>query len=151
MIPFAVSNNNSWTLHVKICNKISQMEAIHPLFRINVQVHPERGPVLVSSECHFLLCSSDKILKDSPIMRLSLWCFCQTRSGLAVVASPVDVVLLKWAGVSFLGTGARGAADVSVVWVNAESGLNHHHAVIIVVAAPWICKGKDRVESSVIH
>ncbi len=60
-----------------------------------------------------------------------------------VAASPADVVLLKWAGVCFLGTGAGGAADTSVVRVNAESGLNHHHTVMVLVAAWRICDRRE--------
>lgn len=59
-------------------------------------------------------------------------------------ASPADVVLLKWVGVCFVGAGAGGAADASVVRVDAESGLNHHHAVMILVAAWRICGGKEK-------
>lgn len=61
-------------------------------------------------------------------------------------ASPADVVLLKWVGVCFVGAGAGGAADASVVRVDAESGLNHHHAVMILVAAWRICGGKEKKE-----
>lgn len=49
---------------------------------------------------------------------------------LPVAASPADVV-----GVCFVGTGAGGAADTSVVRINTQSGLNHHHTVMILVAA----------------
>lgn len=67
-------------------------------------------------------------------------------------ASPADVVLLKWVGVCFLGTGAGGAADTSVVRVNAEAGLDHHHTVMILVAAWWICEGKEEQKQiSVFH
>lgn len=54
------------------------------------------------------------------------------------VTSPADVVLLDRAGVCFLGTGTGGAADVCVVGVNAEPGLKHHQAVIILVTAPRV-------------
>lgn len=45
-------------------------------------------------------------------------------------ASPDNVV-----GVCFGRAGAGGAADTSVVRVNAESGLNHHQTVVILIAA----------------
>lgn len=36
--------------------------------------------------------------------------------------------------------GAGGAAGVLVVRVDAEPGLNHHHAVVMSVAAVLICE-----------
>lgn len=59
-------------------------------------------------------------------------------SRLVAPASPTGVVLLSRAEVSSLSTVTRGTADVGVVGVNAEPGLNHHHAVIILVTAVWV-------------
>lgn len=52
-----------------------------------------------------------------------------------VPASPAYAVLLSRAGVRIPATGAGGAADACVVGVNAEPGLNHHQAVVILVKA----------------
>lgn len=40
--------------------------------------------------------------------------------------------------------GARGAAGVLVVGVDAEPGLDHHHAVVMLVPAVFIWKEKKR-------
>lgn len=39
--------------------------------------------------------------------------------------------------------GAGGAAGVLVVSVDAEAGLNHHHAVVMPVAAVLICENRS--------
>lgn len=65
-------------------------------------------------------------------------------SGLVAPASPTGAALLSRAEVCSLSTVTRGAADVGVVGVNAEPGLNHHRAVMILVTAVWVCGKRDR-------
>lgn len=67
-----------------------------------------------------------------------------TQLGWGVAASPAEVLLLKRVWVWFLSTGARGTAHPFVVRVDAQSSLNHHHAVVVLVAAHRICKGKGK-------
>lgn len=69
-------------------------------------------------------------------------------SRLVAPASPTGAVLLSRAEVCSLSTVTRGAADVGVVGVNAEPGLKHHHAVIILVTAVWVC---EKGQASLIH
>lgn len=65
-------------------------------------------------------------------------------SRLVAPASPTGAVLLSRAEVCSLSTVTRGAADVGVIGVNTELGLNHHHAVIILVTAVWVCGKRGR-------
>lgn len=59
-----------------------------------------------------------------------------------VAASPAKVLLLKRVRVRFLSTGARGAAHSFVVRVDAQSSLDHDHALVVLVTARRVCKGK---------
>lgn len=61
-----------------------------------------------------------------------------------VAASPAKVLPLKRVREGFLSTGARGTAHSFVVRVDAQSSLNHHHAVVVLVTAQRVCKGKRK-------
>lgn len=75
-----------------------------------------------------------KLTEPAVVLRLVGPCS-PTLMRLFVPASPADAVLLSRAGVRVLATGAGGAADAGVVGVDAEPGLNHHQAVMVLVTA----------------